>query len=119
MPRSTRSVQGLRPFRVLDNLNRSAPGRELFEVWQGVKRNLRWDDALPLDQPVHHPLRGDRRRDAGVDDAPADVPLLVRPCDRLVPQGHRIPVLLADEDAALDVDIEFRLLRLREGINNA
>src|SRR5436309_12746330 len=97
------SVQASCAFRVLDDLNPSASSRKFLEVRQRIERNLGRNDAPLLDRPVHHPLGRDRGRDAGVDDAPADVPLLVGPCDGLVPQGHRIPFLLAYEDPALDV----------------
>src|SRR2546422_9632624 len=82
-----------------------------------MERDLGRNDAPWLDRPFAHPLGRDRGRDAGAADAPADVPLLVGPCDGLVPQAHRIPFLLAHEDAALDVYIEFGSLRLRQRVD--
>src|SRR5437667_222616 len=55
---------------------------------------------------------------ASVDDAAPDVPLLVGPGDRFVPQRERVPVLFSDQDAALDVYVEFGFLRLWEIVDH-
>src|SRR5438876_8524364 len=47
-----------------------------------------------------------------------DVPMLVGPRDRLVAEGCRIPIPFANQDAALDVNVELGLLRFREGVDH-
>src|SRR2546421_5053564 len=112
------SVQGPRFLGDLDDTNATALRRELCEIGHWFECDFWGHDARSLRPALDHPLGGNRRRDAGVHDAPADAPLLVGPSHRLVTERDRIPVAFADQDAPLDVHVELRFLRLRETVDD-
>src|SRR3990172_8406402 len=117
-PTTRRSVQGAGLLRGLGHANPAALACQVLEIRDWIERNLRRNHPMLFDATLQKPLRGDGRRHARVDDASAELPRLVRPRDRLVPQGHRMAVLLADQDASLDIDVQLRLLRLREVVDD-